>query len=77
MYFILWYLNYFGGIWFEVIQCMFVGNNGWDLNYVVWNYGVNNYWVLNNMFYSIGYYKWDDLFVYFVLVEGWIFGDMY
>ncbi|KAJ5091273.1 hypothetical protein NUU61_006143 [Penicillium alfredii] len=72
-----WYLGYKGGDWFDAIQCMAAGDNGYQDNQAALNHGLNNHWARNNTPWSWGYLKRDDIPVQFALAEGWTSGDMY
>ncbi|KAJ5578571.1 phosphoesterase family-domain-containing protein [Penicillium hispanicum] len=72
-----WYLGYKGGHWFDTIQCIAAGDNGYRANQAALNHGLNNHWARNNTPWSWSYYKRRDIPVQFAIAEGWTSGDMY
>ncbi|KAM0738212.1 hypothetical protein ACQRIT_007404 [Beauveria bassiana] len=72
-----WYLNYLGGEWNDITQCMYAGSNGWFENHAAWNHGTNDHWAMNNTVYSIGYFQQKDIPIQWALADGWVIGDMY
>ncbi|KJZ74707.1 hypothetical protein HIM_05824 [Hirsutella minnesotensis 3608] len=71
-----WHINYLGGDWSQITQCMGAGDNGWQRMHGVLNNGLANNWTFGDGGYSMGYFNRYDIPTHFDIAEGWTILDM-